>query len=105
MAVSLAFLVVLGLVGGMLAIGRTNLHAEASLRGSDELFQHGVQARTDVDSSWEEIDRVPAPSTTGYAWVDRRAGIVSVPIGRAIDLVCAEQRNADHGREPPHSSP
>ena len=102
---SLALLLVLGLAAGYVAVGRAVLKAEASLRGTDGLFQHGAQAKTDVDRAWKEIDRSMAPGTDGYSWVDRRAGIVRVPIDRAIDLVCAEQGSADLGRAPRNSPP
>jgi hypothetical protein len=101
----LAFIVALGLVGGGLAVARGRPRAEALSRGPDALFEHGVQARTDLDRAWEAIERAPAPGPGGYAWVDRRAGIVQVPIERAIDLVCAEQRSADTVGERRQSPP
>jgi hypothetical protein len=67
--------------------------------GPDSFFQHGPQAGTAVDHSWAEIDLAVHAHLGGYAWVDRRAGIVRVPIDRAIDLVCAEQK------QPPPPAP
>jgi hypothetical protein len=105
LAAVLALIMALGLLGGRLFIGRTAPAAEASLRGADQLFQHGVQATTDVERSWEEIGRSTPAAAQGYAWVDRSAGIVQVPIGRAIDLVCEEQGAVDRGQVTQHSPP
>jgi hypothetical protein len=52
-------------------------------------FQDGPQARTDVDRAWAEYERDIRSHLSGYGWVDRPAGIVRIPIDRAIDLVCA----------------
>jgi hypothetical protein len=54
-------------------------------------FQDGPQARTDVDRAWAECERDTRSHLSGYGWVDRRAGIVRIPIDRAIDLVCAAE--------------
>lgn len=101
---SLGVLVALGLVAGHLAAGRPAVGAGASLRGQEELFQNGVEAMTDIDRSWAKIDRSPGAAPGGYAWVDRKAGIVQVPIERAIDLVCSEQVDQT-GRKEPVPSP
>jgi hypothetical protein len=89
-AASLLLLVVLGLFGGRIAFVHLGPKPGASTRGADELFQHGIIVKTDVDRSWDEIARA-APSGDAYAWADRDKGTVHVPISRAIDLVCAEQ--------------
>jgi hypothetical protein len=88
---SLTLIVAFGLIGGMLIVRRSDMEAEEMQRGSDEFFEHGILAASDVDRSWAEINRSSASETGGYAWIDRRSGIVRVPIDRAIDLVCAEQ--------------
>jgi hypothetical protein len=54
-------------------------------------FQDGPEARTDVDRSWAECERDTRSHLSGYGWVDRPAGIVRIPIDRAIDLVCAAE--------------
>jgi hypothetical protein len=93
-ASSLAIVVAIGLLGGLFTLGRTRPRA-----GTDELFQHGVVAATDVQLSWDAIDHAPSASPAGYAWIDRQAGVVQVPIDRAIDLVCAEQNSRTSRRE------
>jgi hypothetical protein len=103
MAVLLVLLVALGLAGARLALSHSLPRTELASYGDDELFQHGVQASTDIERSWQEIDRATSLGARCYAWVDRRAGIVQIPIGRAIDLVCAGQHPVQ--REQGHSSP
>jgi hypothetical protein len=59
-------------------------------------FQDGPEARTDVDRAWAECEHDTHSHLSGYGWVDRPAGIVRIPIDRAIDLVCAaETRKSD----------
>jgi hypothetical protein len=54
-------------------------------------FQDSPQARTDVDRAWSDYERDTRAHLSGYGWVDRPAGVVRIPIDRAIDLVCAEE--------------
>jgi hypothetical protein len=54
-------------------------------------FRDGAYARTSIEQSWADLDRQSRSHAAGYAWVDRGAGIVRIPIERAIDLVCSEQ--------------
>jgi hypothetical protein len=90
-AAALALIVALGIIGGLAMVDRSNIEAEKTQRGSDEYFEHGALATSDVQRSWAEINRSLVPETSGYAWIDRRAGIVRIPVDRAIDLICAEQ--------------
>jgi hypothetical protein len=103
LAVLLVFLVTVGLAGARLALGHSHPRMKLASHGDDELFQHGAQASTDIERSWQEIDRASSVGADGYAWIDRSAGIVQIPISRAIDLVCAEQHAVR--REQGHSSP
>jgi hypothetical protein len=102
---SLALIIGLGLLGGKLIVGHGDFESEKLLRGPRETFEHGPLAASDIDRSWAEINRTLASEANGYAWIDRRAGIVRVPIGRAIDLICAEQGrpigNGAERQEPP----
>jgi hypothetical protein len=54
-------------------------------------FQDGPEARSGVDKAWAECERDTRSHLSGYGWVDRPAGIVRIPIERAIDLVCAAE--------------
>jgi hypothetical protein len=88
-AAVLAALVVIGLLGGMVALHGIGRHSDGSASSAEERFQHGVQATTDVERAWVEIDRGDGGAPGTYAWINRPSGIVQVPIGRAIDLICA----------------
>jgi hypothetical protein len=104
LAGSLLLLVGLGLFGGRIALGHSHPETGASARATDELFQHGVQAKTDIDRSWEEI-AAAAQNIGTYAWADRGKGIVQVPIDRAIDLVCEQQGSRENKPDARHSLP
>lgn len=99
------------IVGMCLAVGGVIHHGESARPGAgsrpeaDASFRHGAVARTDIDESWDEIDRAAREHLQGYAWVDRREGIVRIPIERAIDLVCGEQRPANPAPDMHRSTP
>jgi hypothetical protein len=86
-----------GSLAAMIAIGfalsifihlheRARSGAEAAL-GFGGRFQHGPEERTSIEESWADYDRSVRGHLGGYAWVDRRAGIVRIPIERAMELV------------------
>jgi hypothetical protein len=104
-ASSLGLIVGLGLFGGLLFVGRPEIRAERLVRGSDETFEHGVVAASDIERSWAEINRSTASEAENYAWIDRRAGIVRVPISRAIDLICEEQGRPNTSQPERRESP
>ena len=79
------------LLCGFLIVRRTGSHVSA-LPGPEGIFQHGAQETTDIDRSWDTVNGSGGTVPVTYAWIDRRAGIVQIPIERAIDLVCAEQK-------------
>jgi hypothetical protein len=60
--------------------------------GATELFQNGPEAKTSIEMSWAEVDSSVRRHLDGYEWIDRRAGIVRIPIGRAMDLVAEEHK-------------
>ena len=88
-ACSIAALVAAGLLmgWGFVAAGR----GAASRPRVSSPFQDGPQARTGVDRAWAECERDARSHLSGYGWVDKPAGIVRIPIDRAIDLVCAAE--------------
>jgi hypothetical protein len=102
LAASMAAIVAVCLVCGWLFVGRT-VNPGSGAGGADSLFQHGPQERTDMERAWETVDPKAGTVPDGYAWVDRDAGIVQVPIDRAIDLVCAEQKPPSVAPKPGHS--
>jgi hypothetical protein len=104
-ATSLVLIIGFGLLGGFLIVGRADIQAEKLAHGSAASFEHGVVEASDISRSWAEIDQSSAPDMEGYAWIDRRAGIVRVPIGRAIDLICAEQGAQEGNRAERRDSP
>lgn len=100
---ALAALVAAGLlVGwGFVAAGRGDLSTSRIV----STFQDGPKARTGVDRAWEECEHDVRGHLSGYEWVDRSAGIVTVPIDRAIDLVCADEARKSSAQVGKHPAP
>jgi hypothetical protein len=90
LAAALAALTALGIVGGIAALGWPRGHPPAgpSSRAAATSFETGPTAQTATARSWERYVRETRAHLDGYGWIDRRAGIVRVPIDRAIDLLC-----------------
>jgi hypothetical protein len=77
---------------GVFAYG-SGRRAAQSRSGAAGLFQNGVHQETSVEETWNDMARARS-NLSGYAWVDRKAGVVRIPIERAIDLVCSGQTSA-----------
>jgi len=90
LAGAMVAIVAVSLLAGLLIVGRPE-HSATPSQNNEGLFQHGPEEKTDIERAWTSVDKESSPIPDGYAWIDRRAGIVRVPIDRAIDLVCAEQ--------------
>ena len=61
-------------------------------------FRHGPLEQTDIARDWIAQDQGVRNHLDSYGWVDRPAGIVHVPIDRAMELVSREE--ADRARLP-----
>ena len=87
-AAGLAALIVLGLVAGWayLAVRQHTAPREGPAAAG---FQDGPAYRTSIDAAWDGYQRDIRSHLVGYGWVNRPAGIVHIPVERAIDLLCA----------------
>jgi len=52
------------------------------------------RAATGIEPIWKEPDRLARAHLEGYGWVDRAAGIVHIPIDRAMNLIVAEKKSS-----------
>ena len=52
------------------------------------------RAANGIEPLWKEPDRLARAHLDGYGWVDRAAGLVRIPIDRAMDLIVAEQKSS-----------
>jgi len=68
-------------------------------------FQNGADETTGTAQAWQEQDRLVQAHLDGYGWVDRTAGIVHIPIERAMDLILAEARPAATPADPTKAAP
>ena len=53
-----------------------------------------ARAAAGIEPIWKEPDRLARAHLEGYGWVDRAAGIVHIPIDRAMNLVLAGQKSS-----------
>jgi mono/diheme cytochrome c family protein len=54
----------------------------------------GADEQPKIEQIWKEQDRIVHEHLDGYGWVDRVAGIVHIPIDRAMDLIVAEKKSS-----------
>jgi hypothetical protein len=73
---------------GIVAAGGAGPSSRAGL-GSSGRFQNGPQERTGISLAWADIAAQSQRRLHTYGWVDQPAGIVRIPIDRAIDLMAA----------------
>jgi len=88
-----ALAMVIGVLGS-LALAREILRLQppAPALGGEGSFRHGTEARSDIARAWAEQDATVCDHLERYAWVDRTAGIVRIPIDRAIDRMLADEQ-------------
>ena len=55
-------------------------------------FRGSTHAQTDIAADWARQDRAVREHLGSYGWIDRRAGIVRIPIERAMELVAHEAK-------------
>lgn len=53
-------------------------------------FRHGPDWRSGIEQDWVDQDRRVRDHLTTYGWVDRQAGVVHIPIDRAMALISQE---------------
>ncbi|MDB6093230.1 MAG: hypothetical protein JWM32_792 [Verrucomicrobia bacterium] len=53
-------------------------------------FRHGPVERTSIARYWAAQDAAVKNHLENYAWVDRSAGVVRVPVDRGIELAAPE---------------
>lgn len=62
----------------------------ARAAGPESSFQHAPHARTSIEHDWQAQDAAVRAHLDTYDWVDRDAGIVRIPINRAIDVLATD---------------
>jgi hypothetical protein len=79
--------------------------SHASTLAPNGRFQNGADETTGIAQAWREQDQRVHEHLDGYGWVDRAAGIVHIPIDRAMDLILAEARPAALPSAPTKAAP
>jgi hypothetical protein len=85
-------LVALGIGAGVETVRSLSGGAAHVLPASE--FAQGAGERPDVELAWERCEREGEARLAGYAWVDRRAGTVRIPLERAMVLVAGDEGRA-----------
>ena len=83
LAGSIVGLIVLSLVAARTFVSTNRDGAANAAHRSG--YQDGPQATLGIERDWRQEDDAVRDHLTRYAWVDRQAGIVRVPIDVAID--------------------
>jgi mono/diheme cytochrome c family protein len=52
-----------------------------------------VDERAGIAQAWKEQDQMVHEHLDGYGWVDRAAGVVHIPVERAMNLILAEKKS------------
>lgn len=68
-------------------------------------FRHAPYAQTSIARDWVKIDQETKQRLETYHWVDRKAGVVAIPIERAMQLIGTEGLPSRQGRPPPFPAP
>lgn len=63
----------------------------ATEAGPELAFQHGPDSTTGIATDWRAQDAAVRRHLDSYEWVDRSAGRVRIPIGRAMDLMVDDE--------------
>jgi hypothetical protein len=61
----------------------------AARLGPAGLFAHGPDERTGIEEEWPKLEAETRQHLAGYGWVDRSAGVVRIPIERAMERMAA----------------
>ncbi len=62
--------------------------------GAEFSFTHGPRERTSIARDWIAQDAAVHEHLETYGWNDRAAGVVRIPIERAMDLVSRDAADA-----------
>ncbi|HEX3730011.1 MAG TPA: hypothetical protein VHV47_09410 [Opitutaceae bacterium] len=89
LGLSLAAFVVVSLLAGWALAARWGGKSGTSQLGALGAFTAGPGYRTSVQQDWTAVEAAARARLTGYGWVDRRAGIVRIPVERAMELMAA----------------
>jgi hypothetical protein len=94
--VALAALVAACGVAGVLAVSAWIYHARyagrptAPFAAGEKTFTHGAEWQSSVARDWADQDRRTQHNLTTYGWIDRKSGVVRIPIERAMSLIARE---------------
>ncbi|HEY4248648.1 MAG TPA: hypothetical protein VGM64_17640 [Lacunisphaera sp.] len=58
-------------------------------------FTHGPEDKSTIVGDWSEQDELVHEHLEGYAWVDRKNGLVRIPIERAMELMARGAENPE----------
>jgi|GEM_PF-2346804 len=90
--VASAIILAVGIVACLVVAGllmRDNL-SESHAAAPELVFQHGTAEESSIVRDWRAQDAAVRDHLDHYAWQDRDAGFVRIPISRAMEILAAE---------------
>ncbi len=87
-------------VGALIYLHRYRPTTASTATRLEYSFRHGPEEETSIARDWKEQDRLVHEHLYEYGWGDRPAGIVHIPIERAMDLIAAEAAAKPKGNHP-----
>ncbi len=92
MALTLIGLIVLSLGVSAWMFPRHDARTPASPLLAGKTFQYGTAWQSSISRDWVELDRRTQQNLTTYGWIDRKTGVVRIPVDRAMELVAKESQ-------------
>ena len=88
------------LASAWLYLSHAHVAPRSPLAEKASSFRNGATAQTSVVKDWIEQDRLVRAHLHSYGWVDREAGIVRIPIERAMTRL-VDEASSTHAKENP----
>jgi mono/diheme cytochrome c family protein len=86
------------IVAALLTLTACNRRAHSDSEGSTPL--HSDATAIAIQQFWQAQDRLVQTHLDGYGWINQAAGIVHIPIERAMDLIVAGKQSSGPAIDP-----
>jgi hypothetical protein len=89
-----------GIIFSLLLAGLLFLRVRnsAGSRGPERSFRHGPAVESDIVRDWRAQDEAVRRHLENYDWVDHQAGLVRIPVQRAMDLMAQDSGKKENGK-------
>jgi hypothetical protein len=85
-----ALLAIIGIsLAVLFAVFGGRIGPRASSEGTG--FRGAASVHTGIEADWVKLDAENAAHLTGYRWIDKKSGVVQIPIERAMAQLCVKE--------------